>query len=110
MHFWNVCIWPRRVYDGRIFKIFGNVRNCPKIPIILVVSVRFKQWFRTFSLACFAKIFGTFSGFRKGTPVDKKNRHENVPKYSVFYFRDRRYNFAKLYRSSKALPKRMALM
>ena len=48
--------------------------------------------------------------FRKGTPVDKERRYENVPNYSVFYFRDRRYNFAKLYRSSKALSKRMALV
>ena len=35
---------------------------------------------------------------------------ENVPNYSSFDFRLSRYNFTKLYQSSKALPKRMALV
>ena len=35
---------------------------------------------------------------------------ENVPNYSVFYFRDRRYIFPKLLENPKLLPKRMALL
>ena len=34
---------------------------------------------------------------------------KNVPNYLSFDYRFSRYNFAKLYQSSKALPKRMAL-
>ena len=34
---------------------------------------------------------------------------KNVPNYSVFYFCDRRYIFAKLLENPKLLPKRMAL-
>ena len=48
--------------------------------------------------------------FRKGTPVDKERQYENVPNYSVFYFRDRRYIFPKLLEIPKLLPKRMALI
>ena len=38
-----------------------------------------RQGFRTFSLACFAKIFGTFSCFQKGTPVGTNTDTKNVP-------------------------------
>ena len=80
------------------FSVFSDI---PKID---------KQGFRTFLLTSFGKIFGPFSYFRKGTPVAKKCRNENVPKYSSFGYRFSRYIFPKLYRIPKLLPKRMALM
>ena len=70
----------------------------------------FGQWFRTFSLTSFAKIFGTFSAFQKGTPVNKEGRYKNVPKYSCFGFQLSRYIFPKLLVFQKALLKRMALV
>ena len=57
-----------------------------------------------------SKYSKTSKNFQKGTPVDKERRYENVPNYSVFYFRDRRNIFAKLLEFPKALSKRMALI
>ena len=53
---------------------------------------------------------GIFEIFDRRRTFDFRQSVENVPNYSVFYFRESRYNFAKLYRSSKALSKRMALV
>ena len=47
---------------------------------------------------------------QKGSPVDKVGRYKNVPKYSSFHFHESWYNFAKLYRIPKLLPKGMALI
>ena len=75
----------RRVYDGR--RLYGRTvvpdfRNIRKSP----------------------KIFER-EPLSEPLPIPKI-----VPKYSVFYFRESRYNFAKLYRIPKLLPKRMALL
>ena len=78
-----------------------NFLKWPKFPIISVVSVRFKQWFRTFSLACFAKIFVTFLDFRKGSPVGKKGWHENQTVISDQNFRFRPSIFTKIHRSRR---------
>ena len=63
------------------------------------------KYFGTFSV-----ISVIFSGFRKWLTFGISVSVENVPNYSVFYFRDRRYIFAKLLKNPKLLPKRMALL
>ena len=55
-------------------------------------------------------IFDLFSGFRKRLSFGFASDHRNIPENSSFYFHESRYNFAKLYRSSKLLPERMALL
>ena len=55
----------------------------------------------------YTEITGIFDGRHI---FDVSVSDENVPNYSSFDFRLSRYNFTKLYRSSKALPKRMALI
>ena len=63
-----------------------------------------------FLLTCFAKIFNTFLGFRKGTPVGKEVRYGNVPEFSKFldvYFRK---SFGYLAELSKLLTERIALV
>ena len=84
MRFWNVCI--------------------------LTKCVRPTSLIWTDSGSGLSKYSKKSENFRKGTPVDKERRYENVPNYSVFYFRDRRYIFAKLLENPKLLPKRMALL
>ena len=52
------------------------------------ILVWFEQWFLTFLLACYEKILGTFSAFRKGTPVvnqvwNEKKTGNSGPKFLV---------------------------
>ena len=82
---WLFVFWP---YDKHCFwhvcmTIFGNI---------------------------FGNIFGKISDYRNKPNFGISVRVENVTKYLSFGYRFSQYNFAKLYRSSKALPKRMALL
>ena len=54
----------------------------------------------------FSKKFDYQNKLIFGTDTDTKN----VPKYSTFYFRKSRYNFAKIYQNSKLLQECMALL
>ena len=58
----------------------------------------------------FGKIFGKFKDYRNKLSFGTNTDTKNLPKYSSFYFHESRYNFAKLYRSSKLLSERMALL
>ena len=53
---------------------------------------------------------GIFDIFDRRQTFNFQKTVENVPKYSTFDYRLSRYNFAKLYRTSKLLPERMALL
>ena len=53
-------------------------------------------------------IFGNYTDTEAGPMSDTDTK--NIPKYSVFYFRDRRYNFAKLLKNPKLLEKRKTLV
>ena len=61
--------------------------------------------------------FRNFRNIRKGPKIFEREPlseplpiPKNVPKYSVFHFRESRYIFAKLFENPKLLPKRMALV
>ena len=57
-------------------------------------------------LACFVKIFVTFLGYQKGTPVVKEVRFGNVPEFSDVHFCE---SFGYLVELSKLLTERIAL-
>ena len=90
-------------------KITSFDRNFWKCSKITKITSCFGQWFQTFSLTSYAKIFGTFLGFRKGTPVDNKVRNVNVPGFLDRNFWFRIVIFPKIHRSLKILTERIAL-
>ena len=61
------------------------------------------------SLTSYAKIFGTFLGFRKGTPVYNEVRNVNVPGFLDPNFWFRMVIFPKIHQSSKILTECIAL-
>ena len=97
----RMCVFGRKLSFDWNFWHFRFFSDIPRID---------KQGFRIFLLTSSGKIFGPFLDIQKGTPVVNQVWNRKRPEYLSFIFRERRYNFAKIYRSSKLLPECMALM